>query len=349
MKYLLSYDESSDKVTLYKDHFKELSDELSKTKAMIDKCPKDWELCKKMIHSHEYVYSSSYQRKNICGFAPVSRSYFKMKEMKQVYLPNIQSCVCLAEAPGGFIQCILETEIPTIYGITLISGNHKVPFWNRILTGDDRFEDFRGIKNNGDLIDFTNVLSIIKKFGRNSVDLVTGDGGFDNSDDYNHQELNSLPLIYSEIYLALQIQREGGTFICKLFDTFVKETVILIYILTLCYEKVYLHKPLMSRVSNSEKYIVCLGFSGASVDLMNQLTHHFNDNLIDIPVNSAFLKRLSEFNELYTREQSKSIQGGVELIKQRKLMYRPTQDQVRVGLSWCKTYDMPVNPQCQYL
>ena len=272
--------------------------------------------------------------------------------MQTEYLKDIKTCVCLAEAPGGFVQCLLEFDInvlPTIYGITLISEDKKVPFWNRNLNRDDRFVDFRGIQKNGDLINFKNVLSIIQKFGRGSMDLVTGDGGFDNSGDYNNQEMNSLPLIYSEIYVALQIQKKGGTFICKLFDTFVKETVILIYLLTQCYDEVHLHKPAMSRLSNSEKYIVCSGFRGLDVKILNYLTHHFNDHILDIPIHKSFLATIHQFNEEYSLEQIRSIDKGLKLIRDKQMRYSPTNEQIRVSEAWCKRYNLQINPECQYL
>jgi 23S rRNA U2552 (ribose-2'-O)-methylase RlmE/FtsJ len=352
MKFLLSYDANTAMVHLEKDHFLALSEKLSETKALIDACPKEWDACKKMIHLHEYIYTSSFARMNIGRFDPVSRSYFKMKEMGTEYLKDIKTCVCLAEAPGGFVQCLLETsktDIPTIYGITLISDDKRVPYWNRTLIRDERFSDLRGVKGNGDLIDFENVLSIIRDLGRGSQDLVTGDGGFDNSDDYNNQELNSLPLIYSEIYIALQIQRTGGTFICKLFDTFVKETVILIYLLTQCYDEVHLHKPAMSRLSNSEKYIVCSGYRGLDVTRLNYLTHHFHDHILDLPIQSSFLATIGRFNEEYSLEQIRSIDKGLGLIRDKKMRYSPTNEQVRVGEAWCKQYNIPINSRCQYL
>jgi len=336
-------------VHLEEDHFLDLSEKLSETKALIDACPREWDTCKKTIHLHEYIYTSSFTRMNICRFAPVSRSYFKMKEMGSEYLKDVRTCVCLAEAPGGFVQCLLESDIPTLHGITLVSEDKRVPFWNRNLVRDERFVDFGGVRENGDLINFENVLSIIHNFGRDSMDLVTGDGGFDNSDDYNNQELNSLPLIYSEIYIALQIQKKGGTFICKLFDTFVKETVILIYLLTQCYDEVHLHKPAMSRISNSEKYIVCSGYRGLDVKMLNYLTHHFNDHTLDLPIHESFLATIRDFNEEYSQTQIRSIETGLKLIRDRKIRYSPTNEQIREGESWCKRYNLPINSGCQYL
>ena len=75
---------------------------------------------------------------------------------------------------------------------------------------------------------------MIKKIGRSKCECITGDGGFDYSNDYSNQEKNSLRLIYSEIFLALNIQKTGGSFICKIFDIFKKETLLLLYILYMC-------------------------------------------------------------------------------------------------------------------
>ncbi len=56
------------------------------------------------------------------------------------------------------------------------------------------------------------------------------------------------------------MQKEGGDFILKVFDTFLKSTIDIIYVLSTFYEKVYITKPNTSRTANSEKYIVCKNF-----------------------------------------------------------------------------------------
>ena len=80
-------------------------------KRLIDEYPKEWETVKKQIHEYEYIYTSSYYKKNVSIFSPISRSYFKMTEINQYYhLLNQDkkyTITCLAEAPGGFIQSLL--------------------------------------------------------------------------------------------------------------------------------------------------------------------------------------------------------------------------------------------------
>ena len=54
--------------------------------------------------------------------------------------------------------------------------------------------------------------------------------------------MNSLKLIYGEIFMALNLQSNEGTFICKIFDIFLKETISLLYILYLSYDTLIIHK-----------------------------------------------------------------------------------------------------------
>ena len=117
----------------------ELCNKLNDTKALIDEYPREWEIVKKNIHEYEYVYTSNY-RNNISKISPISRSYFKFSEIYYDY--NIidknkkNKIVCLAEAPGGFIQSILHLlpydKISCIYGNSLQSEIKSIPKWNQM-------------------------------------------------------------------------------------------------------------------------------------------------------------------------------------------------------------------------
>ena len=161
-----------------------LRNKLNSTKSKIDKYFNEWETVKKIIHNHEYVYYSSYRKKNISIISPVSRSYFKFREIFYHFKMDIKDInnVCnLAEAPGGFIQSLIhlsDKKNINIYANSLISNDKNVPMWNNKIKKYD-INNLYGIKNNGDICDFYNLLSMIKKIGRNKCELVTGDGGFD--------------------------------------------------------------------------------------------------------------------------------------------------------------------------
>ena len=84
----------------------------------------------------------------------------------------------------------------------------------------------------------------INKVGENTCHLITADGGFDYSDDYNSQENSSYRLLYSEVFIALHNQKEGGHFVLKVFDLFSYKTIQLLYLLYCHYEKVELYNYL---------------------------------------------------------------------------------------------------------
>jgi 23S rRNA U2552 (ribose-2'-O)-methylase RlmE/FtsJ len=356
MSYLISVtDNRSVKINTSPCLLKYLGDELNKTKSKIDNHINDWDRAKKQIHDYEYVYYSSYRKKNISGFTPVSRSYFKFREIYYEYNIDIDknSKICnLAEAPGGFIQSIIhllpKKWVVDIYANSLLSGDKGIPIWNNTIKNYNMNYVY-GKQGDGDLCNFLNLISMIHAIGKSSCNLVTGDGGFDYSSDYSKQEFNSLRLIYSEIFMALNIQKKGGTFICKIFDTFLTETIDLLYLLNLSYEKVYLHKPKMSRSSNSEKYIICLNFKGYNKDYVNLLCHSFVSLKLDLIRNSFFYDKIIKYIIEYTLQQIKSINKGIYMIKNKTINNYPNHKQIKLCIEWCKKYYIRINDKCMYL
>ena len=349
MKYELKYKRQKD-ITI--NDMDDLTVNINKIKNKIDINPEKWSLIKKIIHDYEYIYTSQNPSKNIAKCVPFSRSYFKLKEMINVYdilkNRNNLNIFCIAEAPGGFIQCFLDyTDIVTkIIGTSLLSVDKSIPYWNKKLLNEPKIEFKYGVNNDGDICELQNILSLIKD-NKNKYDIITADGGFDYSTDYNSQERDSLKLIYSEIFLALNTQKEGGIFICKLFDTFLKETIYLINCLSHSYEKIYFHKPAVSRYSNSEKYIVCIGYKGYNKDLINILFRGLV-NKIEYVCDENFLNSIRLFNEYYLEEQTKKINEGVNLFN-KSLYVHPTKKQLNMTLGWCKQNNIEINENCYYL
>ena len=93
------------------------------------------------------------------------------------------------------------------------------------------------------------------------VDLVTGDGGLDYSVNFNFQEQMSFHLLFCEIVSAFSVLKKGGYFVLKLFDIHTSNTLQMIFLLSNYFDEVILTKPYTSRPANSEKYIVCKGFT----------------------------------------------------------------------------------------
>lgn len=205
-----------------------------------------------------------------------------------------------AEAPGGFIQgtnIYLQIDAsdnivnkmcstPTIdkdgfipvtsrknrkknkidYKIYTISLNkdlpqyktYNLPSYNKNIINKHVCVTY-GKDNTGDINNWEN-LNYIKTLSKSMFFLITADGGFDEGTDFNNKEQLHYGLILSEIYGAIRLQQQGGHFILKVFDVFTETSVHLLYLLSLCYNEVYIYKPRTSRPTNSEKYIICKNY-----------------------------------------------------------------------------------------
>ena len=321
--------------------FKELLTLLNDTKQLIDEDPKKWSECKKCINEYEYVYTSSFSRKNICAKKPISRSYFKILEiLKSFQIKDKKKIDCIAEAPGGFVEHFLELDC-TINAISLLSKDNSIPHWNHSILKNRNVSILSGADNTGDIYALKNILNYVKKSGKNEREIVTGDGGIDYTPDFNRQELDSYPLIYSEVLMGLLLLKEDGIFICKIFDIMYLRTIKLLYLLNTKFNHMYITKPSMSRTSNSEKYVVCLGYRGYDSETVNLMVRNFQEEL-NMKVSESFVATIKEFNTLYIANQMNEIKRGVSM-KNEDIRRYPSKEQVRVGIKWCKDHGLSIN------
>ena len=159
----------------------------------------------------------------------------------------------------------------------------------------------------------------------NSMELVTGDGGFDFSVNFNEQEASASRLIFAQIIYAILLQKEGGSFVVKFFDIFTSVSVDFTYLLSSFYKKVYVIKPNTSRYANSERYLVCKGFKSSDTShlfdtfygMLAQLETN-NDSTLriltrDIPY--LFISKLEEYNAIIGQQQIEIINTTLGMVR----------------------------------
>ena len=323
---------------------------LFKTKSSIDRIDiNKWEKFKKLNNRYEYIYTSSNKSRNISNVNPISRSYFKLHEIIYDFrISDFNLSSCIAEGPGGFINCLLDNNVKDIYGITLLTNDRKIPFWNNGLIKNDNIH-INTKQNTGNIYIKENSLEFINNIKSKGLsEFVTADGGFDYSSDFNKQEISSYKLLFSEIFIAMNIQSEGGTFVIKVFDIFYHKTIQLLYMLFLSYSEIYIYKPTISRLSNSEKYIVCKGFKPFNkeiTDLMDKYYENCDNLYIDVP--NEFIDKINEYNNLFVNNQINYIKNilkfNVKNIDER------VREQIQCSYDWCVKYRIPINDDCIYL
>lgn len=326
---------------------------------------KTWDKYKKVSNEYELIFTTPNTKSNVSLYNPVSRSFFKMWEMLQDFTSDIvtcdeqepMNCLFLAEGPGGFLEAMMkyrDNKNDHYYGMTLKPENKTIPEWKLKKFDSSCISTLYGADNTGNLYNLDNTHHLVATLGANSMDVVTADGGFDFSSDFNNQEDLSTKLIRCETYCALHMLKDGGAYILKIYDMFHHHTINLLSILRVCFKKVYIVKPLTSRPANSEKYLVCCGFkSTIGQDYISILRDIITkktvprkaDTLRNIDLN--LLHKVVSYNVYYTSRQVFYIQRTIDIIKifdstqasQRTAKYEQMLlDNMKKCQRWCTKY-----------
>lgn len=287
-----------------------------------------WDKVKKLSNDYESIYLKK---------VPVSRSYYKFMEIWKIikkkwlisFKGPIKTChIC--EAPGGFIEALLDIaqtsniQISKCTCISLISADKKIPIWRLgsryVQHGNISFCE--GVDGTGDIYNLKNINDFIKRSGKGQCSIITADGGFDFSNNYNMQETSFARMLACEIYIGLHVQCKGGVFVLKIFDMFSPSTISIIYILQCFYQQISIVKPCSSRPANSERYLICGGFLGLDeafkthnsvsfcYKVLREVVTDFENkkqylNSINIPM--EFLDAITESNVIISMKQILNI------------------------------------------
>ena len=337
---------------------------LIEIKQQINNYITDWDNYKKLTNPYEYIHSIIPNKKySVSKLKPLSRSFYKFIEICNNFeiLPDNSTTIQtfhLAEGPGGFIEAIISlhnNKTNRHYGMTLQSNNIDIPSWKKsteFLKKNKHVIIENGPKYNGDLFESENLKYCYKTY-KNSMDIITGDGGFDFSVDFNNQEYTSLKLIFSQICYALAMQKTNGSFVLKIFDIFTKSTLDLVYILNNFYDKVYITKPCTSRVANSEKYLICLGFKASNYDLIEYIISIYESimqnkkyivEFLDIELPNIFINKIEEYNAIFGQQQIENINNTIN-----KIINKDTDNDeliksnIQKCVVWCTKNNVAIN------
>jgi len=349
---------------------------LNESKNKIDKYYIDnlWDKTKKICNPYELIYITNKKTRNksMALYEPLSRSYFKMIELSHIFLKeyynmnyistkiNVKS-LHLAEGPGGFIEAWNYFRNynmnDKIYGMTLIDKNKDIPGWSKTCKylKNNKINIISGIDGTGNLYNYKNILYLVNRLGKHTVDIITGDGGFDFSISYNMQELYASKLIFCQVLAAIKCQKKGGTFICKFFDTNNILTIQILYLLQCLYKEITFYKPFTSRVANSEKYIVCSDYIEEIDDnywnrllsillIWNNIDNEYkiiNNIFQQIP--NSFINYISNLNHKIINTQILQINKTISIIEDKPLSewYINNRElQINNAIKWCKKFNI---------
>jgi 23S rRNA U2552 (ribose-2'-O)-methylase RlmE/FtsJ len=329
---------------------------------------KQWNIYKKYTNPYEYIHTIvPEKKKSVSKYKPLSRSFFKMVEMINTFHIHFQDPICsfhLAEGPGGFIEALAKLrncKEDKYYGMTLLDENKNdtnIPAWKKsdiFLKANPNVYLENGIDGTGNILSVKNFEYVTEKYP-SKMDLITADGGFDFSIDFNQQECAIGKLLFAQVAYALCLQKYKGTFILKIFDCFMQHSIDILYILSSFYEKVYIMKPNTSRYANSEKYIICSGFlynnhAGFYVHILKCFesmvelqtnTHRF----LNIDISYFFIKKIEEYNAIFGQKQVQNIYYTLSLMET-KTKFEKIESLIKMNIeksmNWCIRYNISYN------
>jgi len=348
-----------------------LSFYLGDIKKRINNRDQEWDIIKRYTNPCEYIHSSvPGKRKSIAKKKPLSRSYFKMIELTQYFklLEKVDKLVPmktfhLAEGPGGFIEALVQmrNNVNDNYiGMSILdeTNDTAIPGWKKskqFLQDNSNVFIENGITETGDILNVDN-LDYCKNTYHGQMEIITGDGGFDFSVDFNNQEHSIGKLLYAQVTYAIVMQKKGGSFILKIFDSFMAHTLDILALLSSFYEKVYITKPQTSRYANSEKYIVCKNFLGIEINTVypylrksfeNTLSYDSNMfRLLTIPLPLLFTTKIEEYNAIFGQQQIENIHYTLSLMdskNQQEKLASLMKSNVKKSTEWCIRYNVLYN------
>jgi 23S rRNA U2552 (ribose-2'-O)-methylase RlmE/FtsJ len=356
--------------------YEEIAEDVSRSKAKIDdvEAGKQWDRIKKRTNPYEIIYNSnSWNKKehSVAKYLAMSRSFYKLWEMMFDYdlLSGFGGeklvTANLAEGPGGFIEALVQYrsgnvmfEDDRFFGITLKPTSKYIPGWEKV-TG----EKFRNVRTLFGSLYSVGVVKIYSGIvgAEGGAHIVTADGGFDYSVDFNQQERLSYHLIFAEIVSALMVQKVGGHFVCKVFDIFDKFSLKCLYLLTYFYKSVSIIKPKTSRPANSEKYVVAKEFIGISDENKEMLMKCLEDfekvekemgdellgfDLEGLELSSDFVELIGNYNVWYCNKQISCIERTLSMIDTKLPQdeyNKVLENQVSLAIEWCDKYHVEIN------
>ena len=341
---------------------------LYEIKQRLETIENDWDIHKKYTNPYEYIHTSiPHKKRCISKYNPLSRSYFKMIEIINTFDLRFDSkpihTFHIAEGPGGFIEAIANTRNcshDSYIGMTILDDKNdpNIPAWKKtqnFLQKNKNVYIEGGKDGTGDILKLENFVYCKEKYG-SSMELITGDGGFDFSVDFNNQEVDVTNLLMAQAFYALVMQKKGGSFVLKIFDSFMNHTLDLLYILSSFYESVYIVKPYTSRYANSEKYIVCKNFMCSNnssfysilYSAFVKMTQNNGDKpvvrFLNIPLSYQFIIKMEEYNAVFGQQQLENIHYTISLIESKHKQDKLEQ-LVKTNISkcvyWCNKYHIP--------
>ena len=164
-------------------------------------------------------------------------------------------------------------------------------------------------------------------------------------------------------YIIVKYQSNNGICIIKLDNIFYKVIIDVILLLTSIYEKVFLIKPTISKITKGERYIICSNLNMELVNRTNifeQLEKKLKDYLLNNLFNSNqnihsflkneipyyFLNKIEESNAVIGQQQLESYDQIINIFKNKnkeEKIESLKRSHIQKCIQWCEKNQIPHN------
>lgn len=284
----------------------EIEEKVAATKRLLDPYESDSELAE-ALQAVDLYTGLKFTIRNLYGGQAVTNAWLKMYEMTTemglvlaVRAPAVDDpdhthvlrAFCNAELPGAFIcalnhyLCVWHPETrfewvgSSLYpdpGNTAgqapgeVSGEILGDYYGLYAHNPDRW--LMSPKMRGDVTNTADIRALVAgaKTRLGEIDLYTSDAGIGVSDDYARQEELTARIHLGQILVGLMTLRAGGAMVVKTYTFVHPSSISLMAVCASVFDSFYVTKPVTSRPTNSEVYIIGLGFRGLTPDLKEHL------------------------------------------------------------------------------
>lgn len=204
----------------------------------------------------------------------VTNAWLKMYELSYILLtPLLKNKTSintfhLAEAPGNFLLAInhfIKVNYPDITW-NWIANSYNINFYKNNKYFGDSYNlkklypdnwDF-GCDKDGDITSVENIQYYNRKYGKKNIQFITSDAKcVKDYINFDNEELINIPVHTSQIINSLLLINKGGNIVLKHFTFFESQSLCLITLVKIFFERVFIIKPISSKPANSETYLAC--------------------------------------------------------------------------------------------
>jgi hypothetical protein len=176
---------------------------------------------------------------------------------------------------------------------------------------------------------------------------------------YNNAQHVYITNLMHIIMVIFKRMASGGTCIIKIDCIFHKTVIDALYLLTSCFEKVYIIKPNTNNVTTFEKYIVCKHFlineNKRSVynrnydtlaNYLQKIEHKNTLALINSNTPCHFINKLNDINTIIGQQQLEALHHILNILKSRNKddkidLLKKTH--IQKSVIWCEKFKLPCN------